>query len=100
MRRNESLSTWSLACPDAQANCRAYLDVSEAEFEGLVARGEMPDAITLGRRRSWSKQAIDSAIALISEVHPNASIEIEKEDWRSRQPLYSGLPEEEKWWLR
>lgn len=46
-----------------------YLDVSEAAFEREVLSGRLPAGVIFGGREHWSKEAIDTAIAALTDGH-------------------------------
>lgn len=44
----------------------SYLDMSEAAFLREVACGRLPEAVMLGNRHHWRKEALDKAIDTLS----------------------------------
>lgn len=64
-----------------RATAAAYCDLSVAELEREVSRGNLPPPVKLGNHEHWSRVAIDDHLGRLSgDVTPN---------WRNGSKLYA-----------
>lgn len=73
MTKRQDIPAWPAMMKRSTA--AAYLDISEVSFAKEIAAGRMPTGIVLGGREHWRRDAIDAAIAALTQ---NA----DKPDWQ------------------